>query len=153
MVSVLLCMSCAVPCCTWYTQHTDTEVQDAIYRALSRQRNTQANERGRTAQKVEPKEIMNAQRLARLREPASMKSAQKQVVSTTLQPLHNPAASTWLLHSIIVVTKVYIFCINAVIPFQGTLTNRFIYSVFFQKSERQQKCTVCYFKRNLFFSG
>lgn len=55
-------------------------VQDPAYRALSRQRNTQANERVRTAQQVEPKDIMNAQRLARLREPASMKSAHKRVV-------------------------------------------------------------------------
>ncbi|KAL3130788.1 General transcription factor IIF subunit 2, variant 3 [Trebouxia sp. C0009 RCD-2024] len=54
---------------------------DPAYRALSRQRNTQANERARTAQQVEPKDIMNAQRLARLREPASMKSAHKRVAA------------------------------------------------------------------------
>ena len=61
-------------------------MQDPAYRALSRQRNTQANERARTAQQVEPKDIMNAQRLARLREPASMKSAHKRVVSCPLHP-------------------------------------------------------------------
>ena len=63
-------------------------VQDPTYRALSRQRNTQANERARTAQQVEPKDIMNAQRLARLREPASMKSAHKRVVGRPLHHLH-----------------------------------------------------------------
>lgn len=57
---------------------TSTGVQlDATYRALSQQRHQQANERTRTAQQVDAKDILNAQRNARLREPASMKSAIK----------------------------------------------------------------------------
>lgn len=54
---------------------------DASYRALTQQRHQQANERTRTAQQVDAKDILNAQRNARLREPASMKSAIKRNVS------------------------------------------------------------------------
>ncbi|KAL0037560.1 hypothetical protein WJX77_002464 [Trebouxia sp. C0004] len=57
---------------------TTTGVQlDATYRALTQQRHQQANERTRTAQQVDAQDILNAQRNARLREPASMKSAIK----------------------------------------------------------------------------
>ncbi len=57
---------------------------DASYRALTQQRHQQANERTRTAQQVDAQDILNAQRNARLREPASMKSAIKRNVSLTL---------------------------------------------------------------------
>ncbi|KAL0041711.1 hypothetical protein WJX79_001848 [Trebouxia sp. C0005] len=57
---------------------TTTGVQlDASYRALTQQRHQQANERTRTAQQVDAQDILNAQRNARLREPASMRSAIK----------------------------------------------------------------------------
>lgn len=57
---------------------TSTGVQlDATYRALSQQRHQQANERTRTVQRVDAQDILNAQRNARLREPASMRSAVK----------------------------------------------------------------------------
>ena len=54
---------------------------DASYRALSQHRHQEANTRTRTARQVEPQDILNAQRAARLREPASMKSAIKRNVS------------------------------------------------------------------------
>lgn len=59
---------------------------DASYRALSQHRHQEANTRTRTAQTVEPQDILNAQRAARLREPASMKSAIKRNVSTLPSP-------------------------------------------------------------------
>lgn len=54
---------------------------DASYRALSQHRHQEANTRTRTAQQVEPQDILNAHRAARLREPASMRSAIKRNVS------------------------------------------------------------------------
>ena len=63
---------------------------DATYRALSQQRHQQANECTRTVQRVDAKDILTAQRNARLREPASMKSAIKRNVSTVMLVLfHN----------------------------------------------------------------
>ena len=61
---------------------------DATYRALSQQRHQQANERTRTVQRVDAQDILNAQRNARLREPASMRSAVKRNVSTAAICLH-----------------------------------------------------------------
>lgn len=60
---------------------------DATYRALSQQRHQQANERTRTVQRVDAKDILTAQRNARLREPASMKSAIKRNVGTVMSVL------------------------------------------------------------------
>lgn len=60
---------------------------DASYRALSQHRHQEANTRTRTAQQVNPQDILNAQRAARLREPASMKSAIKRNVSACASSL------------------------------------------------------------------
>jgi len=65
---------------------------DASYRALTQQRHQQANERTRTAQQVDAQDILNAQRNARLREPASMRSAIKRNVSLSLHSVSRAKA-------------------------------------------------------------
>ena len=66
---------------------------DASYRALTQQRHQQANERTRTVQQVDAQDILNAQRNARLREPASMKSAIKRNVSLSLHSVPHAKAN------------------------------------------------------------